>query len=350
MPTGVYKHLNCKLEENMESLVSIIVPVCNTVEYIEECIQSILSQSYKNIELILVNDGSTDGSGDICREYEHYPNVKYFEQENSGATAARKRGVDEASGEWIMFVDSDDLLHKDAVSFLLSLSDNVDIVVSNSNCQNDFVNKIDRLSHVDYLRYMYGKKVTSGPWAKLFRKSLFNEMTFSFPYHITRWEDLLMNLQIASDNINDVKLTHNKVYTRRYRLNSTSNTNILSFDELQKICQIEDRIIGSNIDNKDFVQARLDNRITLFLHEIDKNGFVSDSHHPFVKDIKRCMNEAGVWRPMDRWLLSVSSPWAVKSVWNLRRVGVRLAHPAMIWRDVRKVSKLLNAALPHCRT
>lgn len=321
------------------ALVSIIVPVYNTAGYVKECIQSILSQSYKNIELILVNDGSTDGSGEICKEYENQPNVRYIEQENGGVTAARKRGVDEASGEWIMFVDSDDLLRKDAVSFLLSISDSVDIVVSNNNCQTDSIITIESLSHVDYLRCMYGKKVTSGPWAKLFRKSLFNKMTFSFPYHITRWEDLLMNLQIASDNKNNVKLTNNKVYNRRHRINSTSNSNILSFDELQEICQIEDRIIGSNINNKDFVQARFDNRIALFLHEIDKNGFTSDSRHPFVKDIKRCMDEAGVRRPMDRWLLSVSSPWAVKTVWNLKRIVRRLAHPSMIMGDVKQLVK-----------
>ena len=319
-----------------QELVSVIVPVYNTAEYVEECIQSILSQSYKNIELILVNDGSTDSSGEICKRYEHLPNMRYIEQENLGATAARKQGVDAAKGEWIMFVDSDDFLHKDAVSFLLSLSDNVDIVVSN-NCQKDSVIKNERLSHVDYLRCMYGKKITSGPWAKLFRKSLINETTFSFPYHITRWEDLLMNLQIASDNNNDVMLTHNIVYTRRYRINSTSNANILSFDELLEICQIEDRIIGSNINNRDFAQARLDNRITLFLHEIAKNGFASDSHHPFVKDIKRCMDEAGVWRPMDRWLLSVSSPWTVKTLWNLNRIVRRLEHPSMILRDLKKL-------------
>ena len=98
------------------ALVSIIVPVYNTAEYVEECIQSILSQSYKNIELILVNDGSTDGSDVVCKKYENLPNVIYIEQENLGTTAARKRGVEESHGEWIMFVDSDDYLLEDSIS------------------------------------------------------------------------------------------------------------------------------------------------------------------------------------------------------------------------------------------
>ena len=110
-------------------LVSIIVPVYNTEEYVEECIQSILSQSYKNIELILVNDGSTDDSGYICKKYVNMPNVQYIEQENSGVQAARENGVKASKGEWIMFVDSDDTLPCDSVSSLLSVSDGVDIVV-----------------------------------------------------------------------------------------------------------------------------------------------------------------------------------------------------------------------------
>lgn len=63
---------------NYSPLVSIIVPIYNTAEYVEECIQSILSQSYKNIELILVDDGSTDGAGAVCQKYEHLPNVKFY--------------------------------------------------------------------------------------------------------------------------------------------------------------------------------------------------------------------------------------------------------------------------------
>jgi glycosyltransferase involved in cell wall biosynthesis len=111
------------------ALVSIIVPIYNTEEYVEECIQSILSQSYKNIELILVNDGSTDGSGEICKKYEHLPLVRYIEIENAGVVVARKRGVEDARGEWIMFVDSDDYLLKDCVLELLSISEGVDIVI-----------------------------------------------------------------------------------------------------------------------------------------------------------------------------------------------------------------------------
>ena len=321
----------------MSPLVSIIVPVYNTAEYVEECIQSILSQSYNNIELILVNDGSTDNSEDICRRHGHLSNVKYVEQKHNGPSKARENGLTMSNGEWIMFVDSDDTLHSDAVQFLLSLSEQVDIVVSSIVAENGDDIEIKLFSNYDYLRLLYSKEITSSPCAKLYRRTLFNDKTFNFPQHISRWEDLLMNLQIACDNQHYVRVTNRNVYFRRVRLSSTSNSNILSLDDLAEICRIEDSVIDGYLQGKDYVQARLKNRFVLFIHEIQKNGFVSDAHHPYVKDIKRCMNEAGVWKPMDRWLLSVSSPWAVKMVWNLRRVVMRLAHPSIIINDVKKL-------------
>jgi len=94
--------------------ISIIIPIYNTVQYLEECIQSVINQTYKNIEIILVNDGSTDGSGEICEKFANRDTrIKYLCQENKGVTAARRLGVEYASGEYIGFVDSDDYIESD---------------------------------------------------------------------------------------------------------------------------------------------------------------------------------------------------------------------------------------------
>ncbi len=323
-------------------LVSITVPVYNTAEYVEECIQSILSQSYKNIELILVNDGSMDNSAEICRKYEHLSNVLYIEQGNRGPTAARKQGVEAADGEWVMFVDSDGGLYEDAVEHMLSISGGVDIVVCKSlfdqtDSGDGKAVKTSSFDHIGYLTRMYAKDISSSPCAKIFRRNLFNDKSFAFPSHIARWEDWLMNLQLASDNQKDVRITEKKIYKYRNHINSTSKLNILSFDDLQEICQIADRIIGGAVCDKEMKQAKMKNRFTLFTYELPKKDFISDSRHPFVRDIKRCMDEAGVWRPLDRWLLSVSSPGAVKAVWNLRRVARRLEHPTIIISDMKRL-------------
>ena len=105
-----------------EDLVSIIVPVYNTGHYLKYCIESLLMQSYKNIEIILVDDGSTDKSGEICNDYrEKDSRIKVIHMENSGVSAARNRGLDEASGVYIGFVDSDDYIHPRMYEKLLEL-------------------------------------------------------------------------------------------------------------------------------------------------------------------------------------------------------------------------------------
>ena len=144
----------------MSPLVSIIVPVYNTAEYVEECIQSILTQSYKNIELILVDDGSTDGSKSICTKYLQNTNVRYIEQENQGPQASRKRGVETANGEWVMFVDSDDYLLEDCVQDLIALSDGVDIVLGSFVGQKRLMKGPDVLTSQQYLYSLYFRKAT----------------------------------------------------------------------------------------------------------------------------------------------------------------------------------------------
>lgn len=101
-------------------MVSIIVPVYNTEKYIEECIQSLLVQSYKDIEVILIDDGSTDGSLKICETYaKKYANVSCYSQKNTGVSAARNLGLLKSNGKYIMFLDADDTVDKNVVKNLV---------------------------------------------------------------------------------------------------------------------------------------------------------------------------------------------------------------------------------------
>lgn len=103
------------------TLISVIIPVYNCQEYLEECIDSLLCQSYPNIEIILVNDGSTDRSPEICNHYSNlHPNIRTCHQRNRGAAAARKAGMEYAAGEYFLFVDADDWVEKDYVLDLIS--------------------------------------------------------------------------------------------------------------------------------------------------------------------------------------------------------------------------------------
>lgn len=102
-------------------LISIIVPVFNARVYIERCVNSLLAQEYQNIEIVLVDDGSTDGSGEICDELaSKYSNIRVIHQANAGASLARKKGIEQAKGEYLMFADSDDYVSANYVSALYS--------------------------------------------------------------------------------------------------------------------------------------------------------------------------------------------------------------------------------------
>lgn len=118
--------------------ISVIVPVYNTEKYLDICIQSILSQTYTDFELLLIDDGSTDSSGAICDKYaEQDSRVRVFHNENGGASSARNMGLDNAKGEWITFVDSDDWIDIEMFNSLILCQNNADIVISDFYVHSD---------------------------------------------------------------------------------------------------------------------------------------------------------------------------------------------------------------------
>ena len=119
-----------------EHLISIIVPVYNVENKIRRCLDCLVNQSYKNIEIILVNDGSTDDSGAICDRYAAGDErVRVIHKKNGGVSSARNRGLDEASGLYIMFVDSDDYIEKNACEVMIDAIEKygVDLIVASYN-------------------------------------------------------------------------------------------------------------------------------------------------------------------------------------------------------------------------
>lgn len=115
----------------MSNLISVIVPVYNVEKYLDKCIQSILGQTYSNLEVLLIDDGSTDSSGAICDKYAAQDSrVRVFHKPNGGSSAARNMGLDNANGEWIAFVDSDDWIDADMYEQMLNkaIEDSVEAV------------------------------------------------------------------------------------------------------------------------------------------------------------------------------------------------------------------------------
>lgn len=103
----------------MTEKITVIVPVYNVENYLEKCLDSLINQTYKNLEIIVINDGSTDNSGEICQEYAQKDNrIVYIEKENGGQSEARNMGLDRMTGSYVTFVDSDDWVELDYVETL----------------------------------------------------------------------------------------------------------------------------------------------------------------------------------------------------------------------------------------
>ena len=114
-----------------ESLISVIIPVFNVEKYLVDCIESIMCQTYKNIEILLIDDGSTDKSGEICDAYKMFDDrIKVFHKDNEGLGLTRNYGIDRAGGKYIVFVDSDDYLSHDAIELLEKNSKDYDTVIA----------------------------------------------------------------------------------------------------------------------------------------------------------------------------------------------------------------------------
>ena len=113
-----------KMRSGFVCKVSVIVTVYNTEKYVEECIISLINQTYKNIEVILIDGGSTDKTPEICHKYEkEYENIRVVHKENEGVSAARNRGIEEATGDYILFVDGDDWIENNTIETLVWLEE-----------------------------------------------------------------------------------------------------------------------------------------------------------------------------------------------------------------------------------
>ncbi|MGX7773664.1 glycosyltransferase family 2 protein [Limosilactobacillus fermentum] len=171
-----------------QPLVSVIIPVYNVERFLDKCIISVLEQSYSNIEILLVDDGSTDSSGSICRKYsKKYKNVKYLHESNKGLSAARNYGLDVCNGKYVLFVDSDDFIRNNLIENILNiaLTEKADIVEFNyllvggkDKQWPKVTNAYKVLDHEKALMSCLNYESSVMVWNKLYRKNLFKGIRF----------------------------------------------------------------------------------------------------------------------------------------------------------------------------
>lgn len=198
----------------MNELITVIVPVYNTEKYIENCIKCLLRQSYTNLEILLINDGSTDDSRKLCEKYQKKDSrIKVTNKKNGGAATARNIGLDICTGEYIMFVDSDDCIPENAVMTLYQAirRTNADIVqgmhVKNNverNLQNDEImsGEIQVYSGKDFLEKDLLNNV---PWGKLYKRIVWKNRRFKNGLMIYEDFQLLYQMIYEAERVANLK-------------------------------------------------------------------------------------------------------------------------------------------------
>lgn len=221
--------------------VSIIVPVYNTEIYLKECLESLVNQSLKNIEIIIVNDGSTDKSSLIINEYsKKYKNIIVINTNNVGVGAARNLGIKKASGEYIAFVDSDDFIEKEMYEVLYKIANNTDsdIVISGINFyyenleefnDNKFENEIKYYYRKDILQNFFMGNVSTYSWNKMYKRDIFCMNNLNYSEDTSTGEDIIVAIK-AINLCTKVARINNKLYN--YRQREGSITHIYSKDKI----------------------------------------------------------------------------------------------------------------------
>lgn len=219
------------MEVEKEIKVSVIIPVYNVEKYLKKCIDSVLAQDYSEYEIILVDDGSTDSSGTICDEYdERYQQIKVIHQTNKGLGGARNTGIDNAIGEYILFVDSDDYIEKNTLSVLINKAEenDADLVICNFKTVT-LDEKVIRESKLSLPSGVFNLKTNCemiftqvSAWAKLYKRSIFINNNIRFPEKYW-FEDIWVTYEIFLNSERVVKCD-NVLYNYVMREGSIMNS------------------------------------------------------------------------------------------------------------------------------
>lgn len=253
----------------MNAKVSIVVPVYNSEEYIDHCICSLVQQTYKNIEIIVVDDASTDKSLSICKRWESNNSiVKVIANNHEGVSQARNVGINNSSGDWIVFVDSDDFAEPQMIESMIAHSYGFDIVIGgyyavkkNSKEEEHFyygdqvfdLNRVEdqKLLIKDATMSREGNSTNIGvPWGKLYKKKIIEDLQLRFVPGLSRMQDMIFNLS-AFVNCLKIKYIDEPIYNYRLRDSSVTSAYKPDFHETAfKILVLMERLLNGISDEE----------------------------------------------------------------------------------------------------
>ena len=210
-------------------LISIIIPLYNKEEYIYDCINSLINQSYKNIEIIIINDGSSDRSKEICESLVNKDKrIKLFNQANKGTYNARVCGIKKAKGSYVMFLDADDYLKTNAIEVLNNYISKNDysvirfnpLIVPDSIKNNYLFNSNKSFNKKEILNMLFNSNLLNSMCLCIYKKELFSNVK-EIDKKILNGEDFLINLEVLS-KVDKVLFIKDCLYYYRYNINSTT--------------------------------------------------------------------------------------------------------------------------------
>lgn len=275
--------------------ISIIVPIYNSEKFIADCIESLINQTYQNIEIILINDGSSDNSYEICKKYQSIDSrIRLVSQVNSGVSKARNKGIEVATGHYIMFVDSDDYADKQLCELLISR--NKDSYKDMVFCSYLYINaksgemiklpKYDRENNIssvldlagENFNFFYLNLYFNSPVCKLYRYELVKNVIFNS--ELSLGEDLLFNLDFL-EKCEKISFVNEALYF--YRIgggNSLSSKNYKNRLEMVKTVfdrsQISFRKLFKENYNEDLIKANYFIEVCLSIKKMLSSSDVTD--------------------------------------------------------------------------
>lgn len=295
----------------MDEKVSIIVPIYNAEKYLKECLDGIVGQTYTNVDVILVNDGSTDASETICLDYkEKYKYIHYYKTSNAGVSSARNFGIGKATGDWIFFVDADDAISTQAIEHLVRhLNEGIDWVVGAYSYERSglgqgkstelfFSKQIQKLilNSPNYKK-LYRKYpvpfddiVLMTVWGKLYKRSIIVENQISFYTDLKVCEDVVFNYEYAR-RCRKVLTTSDVIYY--YRKNENSASMRVDESRIQNLEKLLEHMRKLRMDADDDIQHDIDvyccKMIVIWMEKIARihNVIIEDQYIELYREKSR---------------------------------------------------------------
>ena len=298
-------------KEMSEFKLSVVIPVYNGEKYLRECVDSILSQTFRNFEIVLVNDGSTDSTASICDEYTtQHDNVVVVHQNNQGINKTRRNGVRNARGEWITFSDADDTMPHNALQKLWDKHVGTDLVIG---FPEEPIHKKELTLEECRENAITGRLFPPTMWAKLYRRSLLTDDLFDFPRGIDGEEDMIMNIRIIFGLQRTPHFVFEKVYNYRRNVASISHTKRASLEHEDLFNRVRAQSIPAN-ELSHYMKAILQSRLNgLTGPAFSEPELLCDKQHPYMLRLREDIHRYSYTMTFQEWmLLNIPYAWMYK--------------------------------------